>query len=81
MKQLADRARNKGGGQGRWIDNDKAAEFLQDSWYPGHGVREVEIPEGLGEVVFEDGTTKPARWARLIPSRNGNYKTAFPILR
>ncbi|WP_200308412.1 hypothetical protein [Streptomyces adelaidensis] len=79
MAQLADRARKKGEPQGRWTDNDKAAEFLKSAWVEGAGARSVRIPEGLGQVVFEDGTTAVARAALLVPSKNGLYKTAYPV--
>ncbi|MEU7228323.1 polymorphic toxin-type HINT domain-containing protein, partial [Streptomyces chrestomyceticus] len=80
VQQLADRARKKGEPQGRWINNDAAAEFMKGAWLADAGPRGVRIPDGLGEVVFEDGTTKVAKWAVLVPSKNGLYKTAYPIL-
>ncbi|MFF6979569.1 polymorphic toxin-type HINT domain-containing protein [Streptomyces sp. NPDC008343] len=79
VAQLADRARKKGEPQGRWTDNGKAAEFLKSAWVEGAGARSVRIPEGLGQVVFEDGTTAVARAALLVPSKNGLYKTAYPV--
>jgi hypothetical protein len=81
LAQLADRARKKGEPQGRWTDNEAAAEFLQSVWVNGAGTRSVRIPEGLGQVVFEDGTTAIARAALLVPSKNGLYKTAYPSVR
>lgn len=79
VAQLADRARKKGEPQGRWTDNEAAAKFLQSVWVDGAGARTVRIPEGLGQVVFEDGTTAIARAALLVPSRNGLYKPAYPV--
>jgi hypothetical protein len=80
IQQLADRARATGSPQGRWLDSAAAAEFLRSVWAEGAGAREVPLPPGLGEVVFEDGTTVPATMARLVQRANGMYKTAFPIL-
>ncbi|MGW3346310.1 RHS repeat domain-containing protein [Nonomuraea rubra] len=80
VAQLADRARKKGKPQGRWIDNEAAAAFLESVWVEGAGSRVVEIPAGLGQMVFEDGETRMATRARLVPSKNGLYRTAFPIL-
>ncbi|WP_406362754.1 RHS repeat-associated core domain-containing protein [Streptomyces sp. NBC_01579] len=79
VAQLADRARKKGEPQGRWTDNDAAADFLRSMHVEGAGPRSVPIPEGLGQVVFEDGTTVVARAALLVPSKNGLYKTAYPV--
>jgi hypothetical protein len=80
VQQLADRARATGMPQGRWLDPAAAAEFLRSVWTEGVGAREVPLPPGLGEVVFDDGTTVPATMARLVQRANGMYKTAFPIL-
>ncbi|GGZ37627.1 hypothetical protein GCM10010343_75800 [Streptomyces avidinii] len=79
VAQLADRARKKGEPQGRWTDNDAAADFLRSVHVEGAGARSVPIPEGLGQVVFEDGTTVVARAALLVPSKNDLYKTAYPV--
>ncbi|GAA0964241.1 polymorphic toxin-type HINT domain-containing protein [Actinocorallia libanotica] len=81
VEQLADRARKKGGPQGRWPDQEKAAEFLKSVWTPGmKGAVEVDMPPGLGEVVFEDGTTRAVQRVRIVFRPNGMIKTAFPIL-
>lgn len=72
---------SKGEPQGRWLDVDAAAAIMQDAWTEGLGEAvEVSIPEGVGEAVFEDGTTAPASMARLVPRAGGIWKTGFPIL-
>nr|WP_279577608.1 DUF6531 domain-containing protein [Streptomyces cyanogenus] len=80
-KSLTDRARSTGNQQGQWLDNDKALEFLKTHHDPNGGVREVELPPGMGQVIMPDGTIVEANYARLVPKPDGSYKTAFPILK
>jgi hypothetical protein len=54
---------------------------LKKAYDPDGGVREVQIPEGLGQVILPDGTVREAECARLVPKPDGTYKTAFPILK
>ncbi|MGO4759014.1 hypothetical protein AB4212_62145, partial [Streptomyces sp. 2MCAF27] len=60
LEQMADRARGKGKPQGQWLDDKTAAELMRREHRPGLTKAEeayvVEIPKGLGRVVFEDGT-------------------------
>ncbi|MEV4411366.1 LamG-like jellyroll fold domain-containing protein [Catellatospora sp. NPDC049609] len=79
--RMADRAVNKNGQQGRWDDDEVAAAFLKSQYDPNAGVREVPLPAGVTGTVFLPGRgTVPATHARLIPGRNGPYKTGFPIV-
>ncbi|MEU7057481.1 RHS repeat-associated core domain-containing protein [Streptomyces sp. NPDC046197] len=80
-KSLTDRARSTGNQQGQWLDNDKALEFLKTHHDPNGGVREVELPPGMGQVIMPDGEIVEANYARLVPKPDGSYKTAFPILK
>lgn len=77
---LTDRARSTGNQQGQWLDNDAAAEFLRGIHVEGAGPRSVQIPEGMGQVIMPDGSIVQARAATVVPSRNGLYKTGFPII-
>ncbi|MFI1331226.1 hypothetical protein ACH4U7_14005 [Streptomyces sp. NPDC020845] len=79
-KSLTDRARSTGNQQGQWLDNDAAAEFLKKAHLEGAGPRSVRIPNGLGQVILPDGSIVPARAATIVPSPNGLYKTAYPVV-
>ncbi|MEO3777467.1 RHS repeat-associated core domain-containing protein [Micromonospora sp. B11E3] len=79
-KSLMDRARSTGQAQGQWLDNDAAAAFLRGAHLSDAGPRGVVIPEGLGQVIMPDGSIVPATRAILVPSGNGLYKTAYPVL-
>ncbi|MDT0544607.1 RHS repeat-associated core domain-containing protein, partial [Streptomyces lonegramiae] len=78
-RSLTDRARSTGTPQGQWLNNEKAFEFLKDHYDPNGGVREVEIPKGMGQVIMPDGKIVEATHARLVPKPDGTYKTTFPI--
>lgn len=80
-QSLTDRARSTGNPQGQWLDNDKALDLLKSHHDPNAGVREVEIPKGMGQVVMPDGKIVEATHARLVPKPDGTYKTAFPIVK
>ncbi|WP_345942737.1 RHS repeat-associated core domain-containing protein [Streptomyces sp. SID486] len=80
-KSLTDRARSTGNQQGQWLDNDKVLEFLKTHHDPNGGVREVELPPGMGQVIMPDGEIVEATYARLVPKPDGSYKTAFPIVK
>jgi hypothetical protein len=79
-QSLIDRARSTGDAQGQWLDNNAAAQFLQENYVPNAGVYATRIPSGLGQVIMPDGTIVSADWAMIVPSANGLYKTAYPIL-
>jgi len=76
--RLIDRARGTGKHQGQWLNNQKAAELLQE--YHGDAPFSIrEIPEGLGQVIKPDGTIVPATRAIVIPYKGGGIRTAYPI--
>jgi len=77
-QSLIDRAKGTAQEQGQWIDNQKAAEFLNSNGKINE-VTEIDIPEGFGHVITPQGEIVPATRARVIPSRSGKIKTAFPI--
>ncbi|WP_051961843.1 RHS repeat domain-containing protein [Methylobacter sp. BBA5.1] len=76
--RLADRARGTGNPQGQWKDNEKAAEFLNDTKTGVDGPASVQIPEGLGQVVMPDGSIVNATRATIVPGPDG-IRTAYPI--
>ncbi|MFJ2418255.1 PrsW family intramembrane metalloprotease [Streptomyces brevispora] len=84
LQQMADRARGKGTPQGQWLDDNAAADLLRREHRPGLTGTEdsyiVQIPKGMGRVVFEDETWKEATHAILVPGRNGLFRSAYPII-
>ncbi|WP_461019825.1 RHS repeat-associated core domain-containing protein, partial [Streptomyces daliensis] len=80
-QSLIDRARSTGNEQGQWLDNSKAVEFLKEHHDPHGGVREVPIPEGMGQVIKPDGEIVNPTHVRMVPKPDGTYKTAFPIVK
>ncbi|MDK2125926.1 RHS repeat domain-containing protein [Parachitinimonas caeni] len=73
--RLIDRARGTGNNQGQWLDNQRAAEFL-------NGIKvsdptRVRIPEGLGQIIKPDGSIASAEWAIIVPRGEG-LRTAYP---
>ncbi|NLU66678.1 putative T7SS-secreted protein [Streptomyces sp. HNM0574] len=80
-QSLIDRARSTGNDQGQWLDNSKAAEFLKSQHDPDGGVRDIPIPKGMGQVIRSDGEIVEPTHARLVPKKDGTYKTAFPIVK
>lgn len=59
--KLRGRAATKGTPQGQWLDNARAAAFLQQMRPSVTGpFTDVEIPPGLGQVVYPDGSVEPA---------------------
>ncbi|WP_052442975.1 RHS repeat-associated core domain-containing protein [Streptacidiphilus neutrinimicus] len=82
IQQMADRARNKGGPQGRWLDDAKAAEVMRANYRPGltkaTDAYVIDIPEGLGVEVSEDGTVVPVLHAIVVPSPGGLIKSGYP---
>ncbi|MEU0399250.1 putative T7SS-secreted protein [Streptomyces sp. NPDC006197] len=80
-KSLTDRARSTGNDQGQWLDNAKAVEFLKAHHDPDAGVREVPIPEGMGQVIKPDGQIVQPTHVRMVPKPDGTYRSAFPIVK
>ncbi|AUM95024.1 MULTISPECIES: hypothetical protein [Clostridium] len=78
LQSLIDRAIGTGNDQGQWLDNQKVAEFLNSNGKVSK-VIEIDIPEGLGRVITPTGEIISATRARIVPSKNGKIKTAFPI--
>ena len=68
LQPLIDRARTKGP-QGRWLDNEAAATFLEGKIkdFVARGIHEgahtVNIPEGLGEIITIGADNVPIRTA------------------
>ncbi|QRK08617.1 hypothetical protein JQX13_53565 [Archangium violaceum] len=79
-KGLIGEAGGTGKPQGQWLNNDAAAKFLAEQRPNINGPTTVNIPEGLGRVVNPDGSFSPATRAILVPSANGGFRTAYPIL-
>jgi hypothetical protein len=79
-KNLAGRAAGTGEAQGQWLDNQKAAQFLQDLRPSINGPTIVEIPPDLGQVILPDGSIIPATHAQVVPTPIGGYKTAYPLV-
>ncbi len=84
-KKLLGRTQQKGP-QGQWQDNQKAAELLKNTrkdikTKPGEQAQPQKLPEDVpGQVIFSDGTTKPATHFIGVPSRTGGYRTAYPMI-
>jgi hypothetical protein len=78
---LTGEAGGTGQAQGQWLDNQAAADFLNTQRQGLTTGTDVDIPPGLGQVIMPDGTIVPVTRARLVPSRTGGFKTAFPILK
>ncbi|SFR69527.1 RHS repeat-associated core domain-containing protein [Anaeromicropila populeti] len=77
-KSLIDRSRSTGNNQGQWLNNQRAAEFLEFLGNITEPIT-VSIPKGLGQVITPTGNIVPATKAIVVPSATG-IKTAFPIL-
>ena len=77
LQELIDRARALGP-QGRWLENDKAAEYLSQFQGKLSGPTTIPLPPGLGQIMNADGSVVPAVQAILVPSATG-LKTAYPI--
>ncbi len=77
LQELADRARALGP-QGRWVDNEEAAQFLSQFEGKLTGPTTVALPPGIGQIVNADGSVASAARATLVPSPTG-LRTAYPI--
>ena len=77
-RRLTGRAAGTGQAQGQWLDNQRAAEFLNDLPDIGEAAT-VRTPQGLGRVILPDGTFINAEWATVVISPSG-FRTAFPII-
>ena len=76
-RRLIDRARGTGNPQGQWLNNEAAADFLNN--LPVDGPATVRIPTGLGQVITPNGNIVDAEWTRIIPKQEG-IRTAFPVI-
>ncbi|QGJ68576.1 Hypothetical protein PBC10988_2370 [Planctomycetales bacterium 10988] len=65
--------------QGFWTDNQQAAGHIEQQSL-NVGYNEICIPEGMGNVVFPDGTVKNATTARVIVNADGTINTAYPVV-
>lgn len=89
MSDLADRARdpNINTNQGRWDNDNAAANFLQEArkdmeyFPPPYKYKPQPLPEGLtGKVVRPNGTVADADGFVAVPSIGGGYTTAYPVV-
>ncbi|MEK4852826.1 RHS repeat-associated core domain-containing protein [Paenibacillus sp. FSL H7-0756] len=76
-RSLIDRARSTEKNQGQWLDNQKAADFI-NSKGPITEATTFNLPAGMGQVITPEGVIIPATKAILVPSSTG-IKTAYPI--
>lgn len=76
-RSLTDRARSENTPQGQWLNNDAAEALLTK--LDVKAVTVVELPAGLGHVIFPDGSIVAATHAKIVPSPTG-IRTAFPTV-
>jgi RHS repeat-associated protein len=76
---LTNRAAGSGAAQGQFLDNQAAAEFINDNLGQlKNGAVSLPLPEGLpARMINPDGTYGVATKVRLVPSGSG-VKTAYP---
>jgi len=74
---LTDRARSTGDNQGQWLDNQKAADFLNSKGEITE-VTTLDLPAGMGQVITPTGEIIDATKVIVVPSASG-IKTAYPI--
>lgn len=79
-RNLTGRARGNNGPQGQWLNNEEAAAYLRNHQNV-NGPTTIRIPKGMGQVILEDGTIVPARYARIIPNAKGGFRTCYPVLK
>lgn len=86
-KALLDRAKTPNAkgeyvSQGQWLNNQAAAEYLNEYGkieYSNPPV-EIPIPKGLAQVIHPDGTITEATKARIvINKKTGKIRSAIPI--
>ena len=86
-KALLDRAKTPNAkgeyvSQGQWLNNQTAAEYLNEYGkieYSNPPV-EIPIPKGLAQVIHPDGTITEATKARIvINQKTGKIRSAIPI--
>lgn len=65
--------------QGFWTNNTQAAEYINQQKLDV-GKNEVPIPQGMGKVVFPDGTVVDSTVARVIVNSDGSINTAYPVV-
>lgn len=80
---LTNRLRGRAGGtgqpQGQWLDNPRAAEFLEGFEGQITAPTRVELPAGMGQVIHPDGSISEATHALLVPRPGGGFRTAYPV--
>jgi len=80
---LTNRLRGRAGGtgqpQGQWLDNPRAAEFLEGFEGQITAPTRVELPPGMGQVIHPDGSITEATHALLVPRPGGGFRTAYPV--
>jgi hypothetical protein len=68
--------------QGQWLDNQKAAEFLNAYGKIPYATPPIEInlPAGMGQVIRPSGEIVPATKVRVVINRaTGKIRSAIPI--
>ena len=77
---LTGRAAGTGEQQGRWLNNQAAADFLSNLEGTITEPTMIQIPPGLGEVIMPNGTTVPTDRAIVVPKPGGGFRTAYPVV-
>ncbi len=75
---LIGRAAGRNADQGKWTNNEQAAEILNGLQLTEPTI--ITIPPGLGQVIRPDGTIVPTEHAMVIPKAGGAIRSAYPIL-
>lgn len=81
-KALLDRARGTNTPQGQWLNNQEAANYLNKYGKIEYSQppKEIPIPDGLGQVIFPDGSIKTATKCRVVINKaTGKIRSAIPI--
>ncbi|GAA0077325.1 hypothetical protein UT300005_17030 [Clostridium sp. CTA-5] len=68
--------------QGQWLDNQKAAEFLNDYGEIPYATPpiEIDLPEVIGQVILPSGEIVTATKVRVVVnSKTGKIRSAIPI--
>jgi hypothetical protein len=85
VESMADRSRSRPDKMpiGRWLNDEKAAAFIKsifNTLKPGENI--VNIPDGLGEVIYQDKTREVVNRAKIILTPNREpflIRTGYPI--
>lgn len=77
--QLKDRSRSLDHQVGQWLDDQKAAEFLESVAKNGEGVYHVKLPSDVnGRSFLPDGTEVVSDMAVVVVKSDGSIRTAYP---